>query len=117
MVAAIAAKEDAEAAAVAANVANAEAKALRKNATPQQHPKSAKRPNLHGDITSRGGKQLIFCKGCNKETSYAGWSTHCFTHHSKVNGKANADDGGKDGDDGSRSKPRPKAEAGAKKTG
>ena len=34
-----------------------------------------------------------------------------------MNGKANADDGGKDGDDGSRSKPRPKAKAGAKKTG
>ena len=34
-----------------------------------------------------------------------------------INGKANADDGGKDGDDGSRSKPRPKAKAGAKKTG
>ena len=32
-------------------------------------------------------------KGCNKETSYAGWSQHCITHHSKVNGKANADDG------------------------
>ena len=67
MVAAIAAK-DAEAAAVAANDANAEAKALRENATPQQHPKSAKRPDLRGDITSRDGQQVIFCKGCNKET-------------------------------------------------
>ena len=62
-------------------------------------------------------KQVIFCKGCNKETSYAGWSTHCFTYESKVNGKANADDGVKDGDDGSPSKPRPKAKAGAKKRG
>ena len=56
-------------------------------------------------------------KGCNKETSYAGWSQHCITHHSKVNGKANADDGDKDDDDGSRSKTQPKAKAGAKKTG
>ena len=67
-------------------------------------------------ITSRDGKQWIFCKGCKKETSYAGWSTHCFTHHSKVNGKANADAGDTD-DDGSRSKTQPKAKAGAEKTG
>ena len=87
------------------------------SATPQQHPKSAKCPDLRGDITSRDGKQYIFCKGCNKKTSYAGWSTYCFTHHSEVNGKANADDGDKDDDDdGSRSKPRPKAKAGARKT-
>ena len=116
VIAAIAAK-DAQAAAAAANGANAAAKALRENATPKQHPKSAKRLDLRGDITSSDGKQYIFCKGCNKETSYAGWSTHCFTHHSRVNGKANADDDGKDGDGGSRSKPRPKAKAGAKKTG
>ena len=45
MVAAIAAK-DAEAAAVAANVANAEAKTSRENATPQQHPNNAKRLDL-----------------------------------------------------------------------
>ena len=76
VVAAIAAK-DAEAAAAAANNANATAKALRENATPQQHPKIAKRQDLRGDITCRDGKQLIFCKGCNKETSYAGWSQHC----------------------------------------
>ena len=106
MVATIAAK-DAEAAAAAANDANAKAKALRENATPQQHPKSAKRQDLRGDITCRDGKQLIFCKGCNKETSYAGWSQHCITHHSKVNVKPNAVDGDKD-DDGSRSKPQPK---------
>ena len=58
-------------------------------------------------------------KGCNKETSYAGWSQHCITHHSKMHGKANADDGDKDDDDddGSRSKTQPKAKAGAKKTG
>ena len=34
-----------------------------------------------------------------------------------MNGKANADDGDKDDDYGSRSKPQPKAKAGAKKTG
>ena len=59
VVAAIAAK-DAEAAAVAANDANAEAKALRENATPQQHPKSAKRQDLRGNITCREEKQFIF---------------------------------------------------------
>ena len=115
MVAAVAAKY-AEAAAVAANDANAEAKALRENATPQQHYESAKRQDLRGDITSRDGKQVFFSKGCNKETSYAGWSPHCITHHSKVNGKAHADDGDEDDYDGSRSKPQPKAKAGAKKT-
>ena len=116
VVAAVAAK-DAEAVAAAANDANAEAKTLCENVAPQQHPRSAERPDLRGDITSRDGKQYIFCKGSNKETSYAGWSTHCVTHHSKVNGKANADDGDKDDDDdGSRSKPRPKAKAGARKT-
>ena len=47
------AAKDAEAAAVAANDAKAEAKALRQNVIPQQHPKSAKRPDLRGDITSR----------------------------------------------------------------
>ena len=94
VVAAIAAK-DAEAAAAAANDANAKARALRENATPQQHPKTAKRQDLRGDITCRDGKQFIFCKGCKKKTSYAGWSQHCITHHSKVNGKANADDGNK----------------------
>ena len=114
-IAAMAAR-DAQAAAAAANGANAAAKALRENMTPKQHPKSAKRLDLRGDITSRDGKQYIFCKGCSKETSYAGWSTHCVTHHSKVNGKANADDGDKDDDDGSRNQPRPKANAGAKKT-
>ena len=114
VVAAIAAK-DAEAAAAAANNANATAKALRENATPQQHPKIAKRQDLRGDITCRDGKQLIFCKGCNKETSYAGWSQHCITHHSKVNGKANADDGDKDDDDRSRSKPQPKAKDGLRR--
>ena len=113
-VAAIAAK-DAEAAAAAANNANATAKALRENATPQQHPKIAKRQDLRGDITCRDGKQFIFCKGCKKETSYADWSQHCITHHSKVNGKANADAGDED-DDGSRSKTQPKAKATAKKT-
>ena len=110
------AANDAEAAAAAANNANAKAKALRENATPQQHPKSAKRQDLRGDITCRDGKQLIFCKGCKTETSYAGWSQHCITHHSKVNGEANADAGDKD-DDGSRSKTQPKAKASAKKTG
>ena len=59
VVAAIVAK-DAEAADVAANDANAEAKARRENATPQQHPKIAKRPDLRGDITSRDGQQVIF---------------------------------------------------------
>ena len=118
MVAAIAAK-DAEAAATAANNANAKAKVRRENATPQQYPKSAKRQDLRGDITCRDGKQLIFCKGCKTETSYAGWSQHCISHHSKVNDKANADDGDKDDDDddGSRSKTQPKAKAGAEKTG
>ena len=115
VVAAIAAR-DTEAAAAAANNANAEAKARRENATPKQHSKIAKRLDLRGDITCRDGKQIIFCKGCNKETSYAGRSQHCITHHSKVNGKANADDGDKDDDDGSRNQPRPKANAGAKKT-
>ena len=110
------AAKDAEAAAVAANDANAEAKALRENASPQQHPKSAKRQDLRGDITCRDGKQVIFCKGCKKETSYAGWSTHCITHHFKVNGKEHADDGDKDDDARSRNKPQPKAKAGAKKT-
>ena len=33
-----------------------------------------------------------------------------------MNGKANADDGDKDDCEGSRSKPQPKAKAGAKKT-
>ena len=106
MVVAIAAK-DAEAAAAAAKDANAKAKALRENATPQQHPKIAKRQDLRGDITCRDGTQLISCKGCSKETCDWGWSQHCITHHSEVNGKANADDGDKD-DDGSRSKPQPK---------
>ena len=59
---------------------------------------------------------LFFAREVKKETSYAGWSQHCITHHSKVNGKTNADDGDKD-DDGSRSKTQPKAKAGAKKTG
>ena len=85
MVATIAAK-DAEAAAAAAKDANAKAKALRENATPQQHPKTAKRQDLRGDM-QRWKQQLIFCKGCIKETSSAGWSQHCITHHSKVNGK------------------------------
>ena len=47
------AAKDAEAAAVAAKDANAEAKARRENTTPKQHPKAAKRPDLRGDITSR----------------------------------------------------------------
>ena len=83
----------------------------------QKHPKSEKRPDLRGDITSRDGKQWIFCKGCKKETSYGGWSTHCLIHQSKVNGKVNAHVGDKKDDDRSRSKPRPKAKAGAKKAG
>ena len=115
MVAAIAAK-DAEAAAVAANHANAEAKPLRENATPQQHPKIAKRQDLRGDIACRDGKKVFFCKGCNKEISFAGWSQHFVTHNSKVNGQANADYGDKDDGDGSRSKTRPKAKAGDKPT-
>ena len=78
------AAKDAEAAAVAAKDANAEAKGLRENATPKQHPKSAKRLDLRGDITCRDGKQVIFCKGCNKETSYAAWSTHCITQQTQV---------------------------------
>ena len=104
------------AAAVAANDTNAEAKALRENATPQQDPKTAKPPDLRGDIMCRDGQQVIFCKRFNKETSYAGWSKHCITHHSKVNGKAHADDRDKD-DDGFRSKTQPKVKAGSKKTG
>ena len=57
MIAAIAAK-DAEAAAVAANDANAEAKTLYENVAPQQHPRSAERPDLRGDITSRDGQPM-----------------------------------------------------------
>ena len=76
---------------------------------------TAKWQDIRGDITCRDGKQLIFRKGCNKETSYAGWSPHCITHHSKVNGKANADDGDKDDDDRSRSKPQPKAKDGLRR--
>ena len=83
-------------------------KLLEKNATPKQLPTSAKRIDLREDITCRDGKQLIFCKGCNKETCYAGWSQHCITHTSKLNGKANVDDGDKD-DDGPRSKTQPKS--------
>ena len=56
VIAAIAAK-DAQAAAAAANGENAAAKAPRENATPKQHPKSAKRLDLRGDITTRNGKQ------------------------------------------------------------
>ena len=111
------AAKDAEAAAVAAKDANAEAKGLRENATPKQHPNTPKRPDLRGDITRRDGQQVIFRRGCKKETSYAGWSKHCITHHSQVNGKADVDDGDKDDDGGgSRSKKQPKAKAGAKKT-
>ena len=69
VVAAIAAK-DAHAAAAAADGANAAAKALRENATPQQHPKNAKRPDLRGDITSRDGKQYIFCKHAAWELAF-----------------------------------------------
>ena len=94
-VVAAAAAKDAEAVTVPAKDANAKAKAHRENATPQQHPKTTKRPDLRGGVTSRDGQQVIFCKGCKKETSYAGRSKHCITHHSKVNGKANADDGNK----------------------
>ena len=107
VVAAIAAK-DADATSVAANDANAGANTLHENANPQQHPKSAKRLDLRGDITRRDGQQVIFCKIFNKETSYAGWSKHCITHHSQVNGKADVDDGDKDDDGGSRSKKQPK---------
>ena len=73
VIAATAAK-DAQAAAAAANGANAAAKALRENATPKQHPESAKRPDLRGDITSRDEKQYmyIFSKGCNKENLLRG---------------------------------------------
>ena len=81
VIAAIAAK-DAQAAAAAANGATAAAKALRENATPKQHPNTPKRPDLRGDITRRDGQQVIFRRGCKKETSYAGWSKHCITHHS-----------------------------------
>ena len=58
VVAAIAAK-DAEAAAAAANNANAKANTFRKNATPKQHPKGAKRQDIRGDITCRDGNQFI----------------------------------------------------------
>ena len=58
VIAAIAAK-DAHAAAAAADGANAAAKALRENATPKQHPKSAKRQDIRGDITCRDGNQFI----------------------------------------------------------
>ena len=71
VIAAIAAK-DAQAAAAAANGATAAAKALRENATPKQHPKNAKRPDLREDITSRDEKQYIFSKGCNKENLLRG---------------------------------------------
>ena len=67
----------------------------------------------------KDGQKLVYCKGCKGDYSYAGWAHHCekYHNHSKVNGKANADDGDKDDDEGSRSKPQPKAKAGAKKTG
>ena len=43
-------------------------------------------------------------------------ATQINPQHSKVNGKAHADDGDIDHDDRSRRKPQPKAKAGAKKT-
>ena len=116
VVAAIAAK-DAQAAATAAKGANAKAAHLRDNATQKKHPKASICPELRGDISFKDGQKLVYCKGCKGDYSYAGWAHHCEKHHnhSKVNGKANADDGDKDDDEGSRSKPQPKAKAGAKK--
>ena len=124
VVVAIAAK-DAQAAATAAKGANAKAAHLRDNATQKKHPKASICPELPGDISFKDGQKLVYCKGCKGAYSYAGWAHHCgkhhatvqncIAHHSKVEGKANADDGDKDDDEGSRSKPQPKAKAGAKK--
>ena len=114
VIAAIAAK-DAEAAAPAANDVNAEAEALRANATPKRHPKAVTRPDLRGDIISRDGQQFVFCKGCKKETSYAGWSQHCTTYHAHKDGKTDVDDDDDDKDgDRSQSKKQPKAKPQAK---
>ena len=116
VVAAIAAK-DAQAAATAAKGANAKAAHLRDNATQKKHPKASICPELPGDISFKDGQKLVYCKGCKGDYSYAGWAHHCEKHHNhfKVNGKANADDGDKDDDEGSRSKPQPRAKAGAQK--
>ena len=59
--------------------------------------------------------RLSSARDVTRETSYAGWSQHCITHHSKVNGKAHADDGDKDDDGVARSKLQSKAKAAAKK--
>ena len=115
VIAAIAAK-DAELA--LAKDAQAEANALRKNATRNLHPKAVKCPDLRGAITSRNGQQFVHCKGCKKELSYAGWAQHCNNHHPPKEGEAQVDDNdANDGNDGSQNTKQPKAKAAAKKTG
>ena len=80
--------EDAPAKAVApakaARVAPAEpaaraepAQAPRNDATQKKHPKALSRPDLRGAVTSRDGKEYVWCTGCKRDWSYANWGSHC----------------------------------------
>ena len=41
------------------------------------NPKVLKCPWLRGEVKSKDGKQVIFCKVCKKDCSYSGWGSHC----------------------------------------
>ena len=104
--------EDAPAKAVApakaARVAPAEpaaraepAQAPRKDATQKKHPKAQSRQDLRGAVTTRDGKEYVWCKGCKRDWSYANWASHCTKYHpEKVPDKhAGEDDDDDDRDD------------------
>ena len=43
--------------------------------------KVLKCPGLRGEVKSKDGKQVIFCKVCKKDYSFAGWGQHCSKSH------------------------------------
>ena len=108
----------------------------RDNAIQKKHPKAQICPELRGDISFKDGQKLVYCKGCKENYSYAGWAHHCGKHHPNAVRTADVKDDGtgsdesrrkpsahggkpkagqRKDDEGSRSKPHPKAKAGAEK--
>ena len=43
--------------------------------------KVLKCPGFRGEVKSKDGKQVIFCKVCKKDYSFAGWGQHCSKSH------------------------------------
>ena len=65
---------------------------------------------FRGEMKSKDGKQVIFCKVCKKDYSFAGWGQHCSKSHKGYNPPADRSENIDDRDDDDAKQLRPRTE-------